>query len=157
MKIRAVRANNRKRVFEVATSRGRLSFPYAKCDPAPTTQDPPAEVFVDDELGRDGFTYALASGEEGSVHIDTVFEYNEDPGYLRDLMLHRLTVEAGRCLAQSGLSKREVIRRLGTSPAQFYRLIDTANRTKSVDGVLDLLDVLGCEVELTVRDRKTVS
>ena len=29
-----------------------------------------AEVFVDPELGREGFTYRLSSGDEGSVHID---------------------------------------------------------------------------------------
>lgn len=156
MKIRAVKANNRKRVFEVATSSSLLSFPYATCDPGPTSEDPLAEVFIDDELGREGFTYTLASGRKGSVHIDHVLEYNEDPGYLRDLLLHRLTVEAKRCLGESALPRREVIRRLGTSPAQFYRLIDTANSSKSVDGVLDLLDVLGCEVELVVRDKRRV-
>lgn len=140
-----------------ATWHRQMAFPYAKADPAPAPSDPLVEVVVDDELGRVGFTYTLASGREGSVHIDDVLEYNQDPGYMRDLLLYRLTAEANRCLEATSLTRREVIRRLGTSPAQFYRLIDPTNRRKTVDSVLDLLDVLGCEVELVLRDRTSVA
>ena len=56
-------------------------------------------------------------------------------------------------LEASPLSKREIIRRLGTSPAQFYRLLDTTNYRKSVDKMLALLQVLGCEVEVIVREK----
>ena len=44
-------------------------------------------------------------------------------------------------------------RRLGTSPAQFYRVLDTTNYRKSVDKRLALLQVLGCEVDFIVRDK----
>jgi hypothetical protein len=93
----------------------------------------------------------LASGAEGSVHIDHILDYNEEPGYMRDLLLHNLTVEALMRLEASPLSRREIIRRLGTSPAQFYRLIDPTNYRKSVDKMLTLLRVLDCEVEVIVR------
>jgi Cro/C1-type HTH DNA-binding domain len=151
VKIRSVRANNRRRAFEVRTWRGLMLFPYSKADPAPTATDPIAELFVDDELGAEGFTYRLGSGYEGSVHVDRVLEYNQDPGHLRDLLLYELTLEAQTCLRGSSLSKREVIRRLGTSPAQFYRLLDQTNYRKSVDKLLSLLQVLDCDVELVVR------
>ena len=157
MKIRSVRQNNRKHAFEVTTWRHHLMFPYAKADPTPTAADPPVDVRVDDELGHEGFTYRLASGREGSVHVEQVLDYNEDPSYLRDLLLYRLTIEAHKCLAESPLSKREIIRRLGTSPAQFYRLLDPTNCRKSVDKVLLLLNVLGCEVDLVVRERSAPS
>lgn len=106
-----------------------------------------------EELGGEGFTYRLAAGGEGSVHIDQVLEYNEEPGYLRDLLLYELTLEAQKCLKASSLSEREVIRRLGTSPAQFYRLLDQTNYRKSVDKLLSLLQVLDCDVELVVHQR----
>jgi predicted XRE-type DNA-binding protein len=93
----------------------------------------------------------LASGAEGSVHIDHILDYNEEPGYMRDLLLHNLTVEALMRLEASPLSRREIIRRLGTSPAQFYRLIDPTIYRKSVDKMLTLLRVLDCEVEVIVR------
>ena len=151
MKIRSVKLNNRKRVFEVGTWRQPFLFPYSKADPPLTSEDPVVKVFVDGELGREGFTYQLASGKEGSVHIDQVLEYNQDPGYLRDVLLYKLTIEAKKRIEGSRLSKREIIRRLGTSPAQFYRLLDTTNYRKSVDKVLFLLHVLDCEIDLVVR------
>ena len=151
MKITSVTANNRKRAFEVKTRRGQWPFPYSKAELAPTPSDPLVELYVDPELGREGFTYLLASGAEGSVHIDHVLDYNEEPGYMRDLLLYNLTVEALERIEASPLSKREIIRRLGTSPAQFYRLLDTTNYRKSVDKMLALLQVLDCEVEVIVR------
>ena len=153
MKIRRVTHNNRKKAFEVTTSSRRYSFPYAKADPQPTREDGIAELFVDDELDREGFTYVLASGKEGSVHIDHVLEYNQDPAYMRDLLLYKLTVEAQKRVEASPLSKRELIRRLGTSATQFYRLVDPTNYRKSVDQLLSLLQLLDCDVDLVVRQK----
>lgn len=151
MKIKSVALNNRKRAFEVGTSRQTFFFPYAKADPPPTTKEPVVDLAIDGELGREAFTYKLSSGREGSVHVEQVLEYNQDPSYLRDQLLYRLTLEAQRCLEESPLSKREIIRRLGTSPAQFYRLLDPMNYRKSVDKVLLLLQVLDCDVDVVVR------
>jgi len=151
VKVTSVTANNRKRAFEVKTRRGQWLFPYSKAEPEPTTSDPLVELYIDPELGREGFTYLLASGAEGSVLVDHVLDYNEEPGYMRDLLLHNLTVEALERIEASPLSKREIIRRLGTSPAQFYRLTDPTNYRKSVDKMLALLQVLDCEVEVIVR------
>ncbi len=153
MKITSVIANNRKRTFEVTTRRGQWPFPYGKADPAPTPSDPLVDLYVDPELGREGFTYLLASGAEGSVHVDNVLDYNEEPGYMRDLLLYNLTVETLARVEASPLSKREIIRRLGTSPAQFYRLIDPTNYRKSMDKMLTLLQVLDCDVEVVVREK----
>lgn len=153
MKIRSVRHNNRKKAFAVRTSSKRWSFPYAKADPPPTMDDPVRKVVVDEDLGREAFSYLLESGTEGVVHIEQVLEYNQDPGYLRDALLYELTLEAQRRVEKSALSKREIIRRLGTSPAQFYRLLDQTNYRKTVDRLVSLLQVLDCEVEVVVRAR----
>lgn len=153
MTIRAVRSQARRRVFDLVVGRRTLSFPFAKCRPPPSAADPVAEVFADPDLGCEGFTYRLASGREGSVHVEQVLDHNRDPGYLHDLLLYRLTREAERRLEDSGESRREIIRRLGTSAAQFYRLLDPTNRTKSIDQMLRLLAVLDCDVELVVRAR----
>jgi len=151
MKIRSVNFNNRKKAFEVATYSKRIPFPYAKAEPTPTPDDPVIEVVVDKELAREGFVFTLKSGREGTVHVEQVLEYNKDPTYLRDLLLYKLTLEAQQRVEASGLSKREIIRRLGTSATQFYRLLDQTNYRKSVDQVLNLLHVLDCEVDLVVR------
>lgn len=153
MKIRSVRHNNRKKIFEVRTSTKQLVFPFSKAEPTPTIQDPITEVSVDPEAGREAFTYVLHSGRTGMVHIEQVLEYNQDPAYLRNLLLYRLTLEAQKRIAESPLSKREIVRRLGTSAAQLYRLLDQTNYHKSVDQVLALLQVLNCEVDLVVRTK----
>ena len=53
--------------------------------------------------------------------------------------------------AESRQSKREIIRRLGSSATQFYRILDQTNYSKSVDQVLFLLGVLECHVEFVVK------
>ena len=151
MRIRTVKANNRRKAFEVWVNRKRLVFPFARLEVQPSADDPIAKVFVDQELGREGFTYILQSGREGTVHIEDVLEYNQDPDYLRDLLLYRLTLEAQKRVAATSLARREIIRRLGTSPTQLYRLLDQTNYRKSVDQMLRLLQVLDCDVELRVK------
>ena len=152
MKIRSVRINNRRKAFGVRTSSRRLLLPFAKVDPRPTASDPVTRVFVDRELGSEGF-YVLGSKREGSVHFDQVLEYNKDPGHLRDASLYNLTVEAQKRVTASALSRRELIRRLGTSATPFYRLLDQTNYRKSVDQLLSLLQILDCDVRLIVRPK----
>ena len=153
MQIRSVKHNSRRRAFEVRTSTKDLAFPFAKAEPPPSPADPITDIFVDAEAGREAFTFVLASGRTGTVHVEQVLEYNKDPAYLRDVLLYKLTIEAQERIARSPLSKREIVRRLGTSAAQLYRLLDQTNYRKSVDQLLGLLQVLDCEIELVVRTK----
>jgi hypothetical protein len=154
MKIQRVTANNRKKAFEVATSKQTYSFPYAMLRVRPEPENGIDEVFPDEELGSEAFTYRLLDGQEDTVHMDAVLEYNRDPAYLNDLLLHRLTLEAQEAVESSELSKRELIRALGTSASQFYRLLDTANHKKSVGQMLALLHLLGRKVDVVVAPAK---
>jgi len=154
MRIRAVTPNNHKKAFEVATSSQRYWFPYAKLDAPPSRQDPVRRVYVDKELGNEAFTYELASGRQDTVHIDHVLNYNRDPRYMRDQLLYRLTLVAQERVKTSPLSKRELIRRLGTSAAQFYRLLDQTNYTKSISQLMSLLSILDCDFDVVIRKRQ---
>jgi hypothetical protein len=151
MKIRAVNHDNRTKAFRVHLGKRILRFPYAKADPVPTPNDPIVRVFADPELGREAFTFELRSGRSGSIHGEQVLDYNADPAYLRDQLLYRLTLEAQRRVERSGLSKRELSRRLSTSPAQLYRLLDPTNYRKSVDKMVELLQALDCDVDFVIR------
>jgi len=151
VRIQSVTANARRKAFEVVVPGKTYTFPYAKCTPRPSGSDPVNEVFVDPELASEAFTYRLKKGGEGSVHIEQVLDFNKDPSYLRDLLVYQLTLEAQRRVAETSLSKREIVRRMGTSPAQLYRLLDQTNFAKTVDQLLRLLNVLDCDVELVVR------
>lgn len=155
MKIRKVVHNNRKKHFEVATSGETYVFPYVRLEVRPSRENPIKTLCIDKELGNEAFTYQLESGAEGTVHVDQVLEYNSDPRYMRDLLLYKLTLAAQEGVRRSSLSKRELIRRLGTSPSQFYRLLDQKNYRKSLDNLMSLLHILDCEVDLKVRKRPT--
>lgn len=151
MRILDVEANNRKKVFEIATTEGRFSFPYARLDTPPTANDGVVEAYVDAELANEAITYRLESGAEDAVHIEQVLDFHGNPEYLTDLLIYRLTIEARRAVNESGIARRALIRRLDTSASQFYRLLDPANTRKSLGQLLTLLHVLGQRVELAVR------
>lgn len=153
MKIRSVSVNRRRGLLDVTTSRETYPFPFSKLDPAPTPDDRIVDCAVDTELAREAFTYRLRSGRVGTVHVEQVLDANEDPRYMRDLLLYKLTVEAQDRIESMSLSKREVARRLKTSLTQLYRLLDQTNYRKSVDQVLRLLRVLDCDVEFIVKKR----
>ena len=153
-KIRSVTLNNRRNEFSVITHSGATyTFPYAEADPRPSSVDRIEEVFVDKELGNEAFTYVLKSGEEASVHIEQILEYNEDPMYLADLLTYKLTLEAQRGIETSGLSRRQIAKRLKTSVPQLYRLLDPANTRKSMNQLVALLHVLNCDVDLVVKKK----
>jgi hypothetical protein len=154
MKIRSVSGDARKKLFAVRAGEAEYVFPYARLRLSPTSDDPLEEVFADPELGEEAFTYRLRSGAEDSVHLDEVREFAQDPDYLQELLLHELTVEARKGLEESGLGKRQVSRLLGTSPTQLYRLLDPANRSKSVGQMLALLHLVDRDVQLVVKPRK---
>ncbi len=72
MKIQLATHNNRKKAFQVKTSTKTFQLPYSKVDPQPSVNDPILRLFVDKELGREGFTFVLKSGKEGTVHSEQV-------------------------------------------------------------------------------------
>ena len=157
MMIGSITFNNRRRGFEVFVGSRSYWYPYAKLEVRPSKEDPVVDASVDPELGEEGFTYTLKSGRQDTVHIDQVREYNQAPAYLRDITLYKLTLETQNRVKRSQLSKREIIRRLGTSPAQFYRLLDQANQRKSIDQLLTLLNILDCDVRFSVSARTGAS
>lgn len=150
MTITRVAANNRRRCFEIETRKGAFTFPFMKLDLVPSNTNRVKEVYVDRELGKEAITYVLESGEEDSVHVDDFLNYNRDPDYIRDMALYKLTVKAGQLLKESKLPKRELARRLATSPAQIYRLLDTANYRKSIDQMVRLLACLDYTLDFVI-------
>jgi hypothetical protein len=149
VKITKVAYNNRRKSFAVKTRRGEYEYPYARLDQP--MDDLVREVYVDRELGGEAFTYVLESGSEGTVHIDSVLDYNSDPMYVADLILYKLTLEAQKHVDESTISRNELMRRLKTSPSQFARLLDQTNYRKSFRQLVALLALLDCEVEVEVK------
>jgi hypothetical protein len=116
--------NNRRRDFTVRLGASSYRYPYTRLETPPAPGDHVVTARVDPELGREGFSYTFASGAAGTIDGEQVLDYNKDPQYLRDVLLHELTLAAEQ--------------RLRT------------NTRKSVDEVLALLGVLECEVQVSV-------
>lgn len=148
MKVKKVVANNRKKAFEIKVGQQIFEFPYSRLLLKPSEKNPIEKVFPDAEISYDGFTYRLASGKEDTVLLDQVLEYAKDPEYLRKMLLFKLTIQAQKVIKNLGISKREVIRRMGTTPTQFYRLVDQKNTSKTIDQMIKLLAALDCPVDL---------
>lgn len=146
LKIKSVEVNYHKGGLEVTTAKGPYFLPFLKLRSVPSSRNKIVSIGVDKELGSQWVTYTLESAEEESVPLDAFLEYNRDPEYFKKLILHQLTVKAQKAVEASGLSKREIIRKLKTSPAQLYRLLDSANYSKTVDQMLKLLACLGIDV-----------
>ena len=152
MKINNIEVNKQKKSFSVHTNDSTYGYPFAKLDPVPLKKNPITSFWIDEDFGGDAFSYELKDGKGGTVHIDHVLEYNRDPNYMTELLLYKLTIEAKKHVEDTQLSNREIIRRLGTSPAQYYRLLDQTNVTKSVNKMFNLLQVLGCEIDVVFKD-----
>ena len=153
MKVKKVTANNRKKAFEIETQKGMYEYPYSKLSLKPVESNPIERVFPDSEIAKDGFTYQLSSGDEDTIMMDQVLEYVKDPEYRREMILFKLTVKArDEMECGEGVSKREVIRRMGTTPTQFYRLMDQTNTHKSIDQMVKLLAAMDCSVDVTFSD-----
>ena len=150
MKIKSVSANNHRKCFEIETAKGVFVLPFAKAELVPSASNKIREVYVDKELANEGITYILESDAESSIPLDAFLDYNRDPEYMAKLLLHRLTLDALVRIKTSKLSRRELARKLSTSPAQLYRLLDPANQTKTVDQMIKLLAALGYELEYKI-------
>lgn len=155
MKIKSVQYNNRRKVFSLDTDRGKMEFPYACADPQPVRGNYVREAFADPELGNEAFTYRLESGEEGAIHGDSVLEQNQDPDYLSELMLYRLTLALRETVAESPLSKREIIKKSKISAPQLYRLLNPANSRKSASQIFRVLYALNRDLEFNIHERRS--
>ena len=158
MKISRVSINNRRKEFSIVTHAGAVySYPYMEATPQPDSENRVRVVYVDEELGSEAITYVLNSGDEGSIHIDQVLEYNEDPNYMAELLTYKLTLQALKRIEACGLSRRQIAKQLRTSVPQLYRLLDPANSRKSINQLVALLHVLKCKVELVVHRRQATA
>jgi predicted XRE-type DNA-binding protein len=150
--ITRVRSNNHQKCVELQAGDRTLTFPYARLFLQPAPDDPVEEIFPDPETGCQAFTYRLRSGKEDTIHLDHVLDFNGDPAHKKRMLVYQMTLEARKAVARSPISKREIIRRLGTSASQFYRLLDPANQTKSLGQLVELVSAAGQEVEFVVRE-----
>lgn len=151
MTITSVKVNNRTHSIVIEANGKVYHLPFARLRVKPTGMDAIESIEIDEELGKQAITYRLVSGAEDSVHIDAFLDYNKDTDYMRKLHLYKLTLRCLDVIDRSGVSKREIARRMGTSNSQLLRLLDTTNTTKTIDQLVRLLNCLGAEVGFDIQ------
>jgi hypothetical protein len=135
--------NNRKRAVECQIGSQAYILPYARVGIA--RDERVARVSVDRGGDHDALRYVLkwwrrrAVGRVGIVTVDEAFEYYAQR--LGDRVRRKLAREAKKRVAASSL---------GTSPGQFYRLIDEGEDRVSFGQLLALLEVVGADVDVVV-------
>lgn len=152
MKIKHVLANNRKKAFIIEANGRRSEIPFAQLKVKPSGKDPVVSVYIDREIGGQGFTYILKSGRTDTVLLEQVLAMNGDPETIRERLLYDLTCKAQKNLVQAKLSKRALARRLAIPPAQLYRLLDQSFYGKSIDQMIKLLGALGLDVKISIKE-----
>lgn len=150
MKLKSVAANNKKKHFELTLRNGKeLVYPYAELPLFPDADNKIVDLYVDREIGSEGFTFTLSGGEEFTVLVDEVLAFNRDPEYQVEKTLYALTLELQKALSSSTLSKRQLAGLLGTSLSQLERLLDQTNYKKSANSLIKALGYLSKTVEIT--------
>jgi len=154
MKIVSAKFNNRRKTIEVASGKQTYSLPFTFLKTQPTKINPIINICIDKEVGGDAIAYNLKDGSGDTIHLDIFLEYNKDPKYISDLLLYNLTIEANKTLKQFKLSKRELARKLKTSPSQLYRLLDPTNYNKTLDHMIKLIIALNLDIEITTKTQE---
>jgi len=150
MKIKAAIVNNKKKCLQIETSNHTFHLPFVKLRLQPTATNKITNILVDPELAREAVTYQLESGEEDSISVDAFLDYNKDADFMIQATLYQLTLTALKLVKSAQLGKREIARKLQTSPAQLYRLLDTTNTKKTLDQMFKLIHHLGGNLNVSM-------
>jgi hypothetical protein len=127
-----------------------LELPFSKLEVSPTADNPVVDIKIDRDLGGRGVLCQLKDGQELAIPVEAFLEFNRDPEYLREIELYKLTSRAIDLVENSGMSKRAICRRMGTSLSQMSRLLDPTNYQKTIDQMLKLLTILGATIDIKV-------
>ena len=149
-----VYANHRARMLIVQLNNCKLRYPFALLDPQPSVYDRFDRWYTDEAQEQSRIWYVLHSGKKGVLTVEQVLEFYREPSDLKQRMLSELTLAALEEIKNTGFSQRQILKRLRTSPSQLSRILDPSNERKSVDGILALLEVLGCKVDVRVRRKR---
>ena len=120
--------NNRRRAFEVQLGSLTFWFPYA-CAQIHKGEHV-ARLVMDRRDGREAFRYYVRAGRRELGRSGTI-----DVNDVLDFPSQQIASRMRRKLARE---------------ARFYRLLDDRDETASIAQLLQLLEVLGCQVDVVV-------
>lgn len=147
-KFKKVLLDNKKKVFHLEYTSGlRIECPYS----ALGIHNLVMEAAPDVESGRHSFYFILNNGKKNYVPFDQPLHIAQHPEYVKQQTLYEMTKQLNKLIGQSGISKRELARRLSTSLSQLSRLLDTTNYKKELSRLIELAALLNFEFKWEFR------
>lgn len=141
-KFKKVEFDNKKRLFHLQYTSGlKLECPYSALD----IRDKVVEAGPDQEVGRHSFYFILSNGKKDYVPYDQPLHIAQNPEYMKEQTLYKVTKQINHFIKQERVPKRELARRLGTSMSQLARLLDTTNYKKELSRLIEIAAMLNYE------------
>ncbi|MEK6706554.1 MAG: helix-turn-helix transcriptional regulator [Bdellovibrionota bacterium] len=150
-KFKRVEFDNKKRVFHLEYTSGlKFDCPYFSLG----IRDKVIDAGPDPEVGGHSFYFILGNGKKDYVPFDQPLHIAQNPEYVKEQTLYRMTKRINEFIEREGISKRELARRLNTSTSQLSRLLDTANYKKELSRLIEIATIL--DYEFTWEFKKAV-
>lgn len=141
-KFKTVEFNNKKRVFHLQYTSGlQLECPFS----AIGLNQKVVEAGPDLEAGGHSFFYVLEDGSKDYVPYDQPLHITQHPEYVKEQALYEMTKLINQFIRKEKISKRELARRLHTSPSQLERLLDPTNHKKELSRLIEIAALLNYE------------
>jgi hypothetical protein len=141
-KFKKVEFDNKKRLFHLEYTSGlKLDCPYFSLHIKGKVIDAGPDV----EVGGHSFYFTLENGKTDYVPFDQPLHIVQNPEYAKEQTLYQMTKQLNEFIKNSGISKRELARRLNTSLSQLARLLDTANYKKEMSRLVEIGAILNYE------------
>src|SRR5271165_655760 len=123
-KIKEVTFDNKKRLFHLEYTSGlKVETPYS----ALGIHEKVTDAAPDSEAGEHSFYFVLESGKKNYVPYDQPLHIVQNPDYVKQETLYKMTKAINEFIRKEKVPKRELARRLNTSMSQLARLLDTTN------------------------------
>lgn len=141
-KFKKVVFDNKKRVFHLEYTTGlKLDCPYSSLG----IKNRVVASGPDREVGNHSFYFVIDTGKKDYVPYDQPLHIVQNPEYVKEQTLYEVTKEINDLIQKTGISKRELTRRLRTSMSQLLRLLNPANTNKELSRLIEIAAILNYE------------
>jgi len=141
-KFKAVEFDNKKRLFHLSYTSGlKVECPYS----ALGIHEKVTDAAPDSESGDHAFYFVLESGKKDYVPYDQPLHIAQNPDYVKQDTLYKMTKAINEFIRKEKVPKRELARRLNTSMSQLSRLLDVTNYKKELSRLIEIAAMLNYE------------
>jgi hypothetical protein len=141
-KFKHVTFDNKRRVFHLEYASGlKIDCPYSSLG----IHQKVKKAAPDNEVGKHSFYFVLENGKKEYVPYDQPLHIVQNPEYVRQQALYKMTKMINQFISREKVSKRELARRLHTSMSQLTRLLDITNYKKELSRLIEIAAILNYE------------